>query len=42
MCNDCAETRKKLLDALLAARIAEAVKVTAVGAAKLAGIKDKG
>lgn len=41
-CNDCQERRGKALDALLAWRIAEAVKQVAIGAAELVGAKDKG
>ena len=42
MCTDCSERRKKLLDALLHAKIAEAAKQAALGAAEMAGLKEKG
>lgn len=42
MCEACSERRKKLVDALLAAKIAEAAKQAAIGAAELVGLKDKG
>lgn len=41
-CTECAERRKKLLDALLQAKIAEASKQAALGAAEMAGLKEKG
>lgn len=40
-CEPCAARRRKALDALLAARIAEAVKQAAIGAAEMAGLKEK-
>lgn len=41
-CDDCAARRRKLLDALLAARIAEAVRQVAIGAAEMVGVRVKG
>lgn len=41
-CTPCQERRKKMLDALLNAKIVEAVKQAALGAAEMTGIKDKG
>lgn len=40
-CEPCAERRRKLLDALIEARIAEAVKQAALGAAEMVGLKEK-
>lgn len=42
MCNECAERRRKLFDALMEAKIAETVRQAALGAAEMTGLKDKG
>lgn len=41
-CDACTERRRKLLDALLEARIAEAIKQAAIGAAEMTGMKGQG
>lgn len=40
-CEPCAARRRQLLDALLEARIAEAVKQATLGAAEMVGLKEK-
>ena len=40
-CKECLERREKIVSAVLEGRLAEAVKQTAIGAAELAGLKDK-
>lgn len=40
-CTPCAERRRKFMDALLHARIADAAKQAALGAAEMVGIKEK-
>lgn len=40
-CEPCAERRRKVLDAILDARIAEALKQAAIGASELIGLKGK-
>ena len=41
-CEPCEERRRKVLDALLALRIAEALRQVAIGAAEMVGVKEKG
>ena len=40
-CESCEDRRRRLLDALMQAKIAEALKQAALGAAEMAGLKDK-